>query len=113
MGPYHNPWLSLQGFLAPGEIDPLNRRFSTIPKPVVVVQGEREQGIPRVALQQDFPTQERRMWKAGTLEGPWVVWSVLAWARPPRLAWGSQPALLPTARTPWGDRAPPSPAGQP
>ena len=29
-----------QGFLAPGEIDPLNRRFSTIPKPDVVVQGE-------------------------------------------------------------------------
>ncbi|XP_044196543.1 phosphorylase b kinase regulatory subunit alpha, skeletal muscle isoform isoform X2 [Thunnus albacares] len=26
------------GFLAPGEIDPLNRRFSTIPKPDVVVQ---------------------------------------------------------------------------
>lgn len=30
----------LKGFLAPGEIDPLNRRFSTIPKPDVVVQGE-------------------------------------------------------------------------
>lgn len=28
-----------KGFLAPGEIDPLNRRFSTIPKPDVVVQG--------------------------------------------------------------------------
>ncbi len=28
-----------QGFLAPGEIDPLNRRFSTILKPDVVVQG--------------------------------------------------------------------------
>ncbi|XP_060231693.1 phosphorylase b kinase regulatory subunit alpha, skeletal muscle isoform-like isoform X2 [Meriones unguiculatus] len=27
-----------QGFLAPGEIDPLNRRFSTVPKPDVVVQ---------------------------------------------------------------------------
>ncbi|XP_027894231.1 phosphorylase b kinase regulatory subunit alpha, skeletal muscle isoform isoform X1 [Xiphophorus couchianus] len=27
-----------EGFLAPGEIDPLNRRFSTIPKPDVVVQ---------------------------------------------------------------------------
>ncbi|XP_060786602.1 phosphorylase b kinase regulatory subunit alpha, skeletal muscle isoform isoform X2 [Neoarius graeffei] len=27
-----------KGFLAPGEIDPLNRRFSTIPKPDVVVQ---------------------------------------------------------------------------
>ena len=27
------------GFLAPGEIDPLNRRFSTLPKPDVVVQG--------------------------------------------------------------------------
>ncbi|KAM5145450.1 phosphorylase b kinase regulatory subunit alpha, skeletal muscle isoform [Mantella aurantiaca] len=26
------------GFLAPGEIDPLNRRFSTVPKPDVVVQ---------------------------------------------------------------------------
>ncbi|XP_018430338.1 PREDICTED: phosphorylase b kinase regulatory subunit alpha, skeletal muscle isoform-like, partial [Nanorana parkeri] len=30
--------LILQGFLAPGEIDPLNRRFSTVPKPDVVVQ---------------------------------------------------------------------------
>ncbi|KAM3827785.1 phosphorylase b kinase regulatory subunit alpha, skeletal muscle isoform 2-T2 [Vipera latastei] len=30
--------LMAEGFLAPGEIDPLNRRFSTIPKPVVVVQ---------------------------------------------------------------------------
>uniref|UniRef100_A0A3B4WMT3 Phosphorylase b kinase regulatory subunit n=1 Tax=Seriola lalandi dorsalis TaxID=1841481 RepID=A0A3B4WMT3_SERLL len=30
--------LIFQGFLAPGEIDPLNRRFSTIPKPDVVVQ---------------------------------------------------------------------------
>ncbi|XP_033839534.1 phosphorylase b kinase regulatory subunit alpha, skeletal muscle isoform isoform X3 [Periophthalmus magnuspinnatus] len=27
-----------EGFLAPGEVDPLNRRFSTIPKPDVVVQ---------------------------------------------------------------------------
>ncbi|XP_045920370.1 phosphorylase b kinase regulatory subunit alpha, skeletal muscle isoform isoform X1 [Micropterus dolomieu] len=27
-----------EGFLAPGEIDPLNRRFATIPKPDVVVQ---------------------------------------------------------------------------
>ena len=33
------PILLHQGFLAPGEIDPLNRRFSTIPKPDVVVQG--------------------------------------------------------------------------
>lgn len=32
--------LIIQGFLAPGEIDPLNRRFSTIPKPDVVVQGQ-------------------------------------------------------------------------
>ncbi|XP_041820513.1 phosphorylase b kinase regulatory subunit alpha, skeletal muscle isoform isoform X4 [Chelmon rostratus] len=30
--------LLTEGFLAPGEIDPLNRRFSTIPKPDVVVQ---------------------------------------------------------------------------
>ncbi|KAJ6653519.1 hypothetical protein lerEdw1_009099 [Lerista edwardsae] len=30
--------LCLQGFLAPGEIDPLNRRFSTVPRPDVVVQ---------------------------------------------------------------------------
>ncbi|XP_047699505.1 phosphorylase b kinase regulatory subunit alpha, skeletal muscle isoform isoform X3 [Prionailurus viverrinus] len=31
--------LMAEGFLAPGEIDPLNRRFSTVPKPDVVVQG--------------------------------------------------------------------------
>lgn len=31
--------LCLKGFLAPGEIDPLNRRFSTNFKPDVVVQG--------------------------------------------------------------------------
>ena len=31
--------LCYQGFLAPGEIDPLNRRFSTNFKPDVVVQG--------------------------------------------------------------------------
>uniref|UniRef100_A0A3P8QI08 Phosphorylase b kinase regulatory subunit n=1 Tax=Astatotilapia calliptera TaxID=8154 RepID=A0A3P8QI08_ASTCA len=30
--------LLAEGFLAPGEIDPLNRHFSTIPKPDVVVQ---------------------------------------------------------------------------
>ncbi|KAM8752805.1 phosphorylase b kinase regulatory subunit alpha, skeletal muscle isoform 3-T3 [Rhynchonycteris naso] len=30
--------LIAEGFLAPGEIDPLNRRFSTVPKPDVVVQ---------------------------------------------------------------------------
>ncbi|TSL04361.1 Phosphorylase b kinase regulatory subunit alpha, skeletal muscle isoform [Bagarius yarrelli] len=30
--------LLAEGFLAPGEIDPLNRRFSTTPKPDVVVQ---------------------------------------------------------------------------
>ncbi|XP_010606271.1 phosphorylase b kinase regulatory subunit alpha, skeletal muscle isoform isoform X4 [Fukomys damarensis] len=30
--------LTAEGFLAPGEIDPLNRRFSTVPKPDVVVQ---------------------------------------------------------------------------
>ncbi|KAM4696919.1 phosphorylase b kinase regulatory subunit alpha, skeletal muscle isoform 2-T2 [Rhinophrynus dorsalis] len=30
--------LMYEGFLAPGEIDPLNRRFSTVPKPDVVVQ---------------------------------------------------------------------------
>lgn len=30
--------LLAEGFLAPGEIDPLNRRFSAIPKPDVVVQ---------------------------------------------------------------------------
>lgn len=29
----------IKGFLAPGEIDPLNRRFSTSFKPDVVVQG--------------------------------------------------------------------------
>lgn len=31
--------LFFKGFLAPGEIDPLNRKFSTVPKPDVVVQG--------------------------------------------------------------------------
>ncbi|KAM6144074.1 phosphorylase b kinase regulatory subunit alpha, skeletal muscle isoform 5-T5 [Erethizon dorsatum] len=30
--------LIAEGFLAPGEVDPLNRRFSTVPKPDVVVQ---------------------------------------------------------------------------
>ncbi|XP_059942294.1 phosphorylase b kinase regulatory subunit alpha, skeletal muscle isoform isoform X3 [Mesoplodon densirostris] len=30
--------LMAEGFLAPGEIDPVNRRFSTVPKPDVVVQ---------------------------------------------------------------------------
>ncbi|NXY60527.1 KPB1 kinase, partial [Callaeas wilsoni] len=30
--------LMAEGFLAPGEIDPLNRRFTTVPKPDVVVQ---------------------------------------------------------------------------
>ncbi|XP_075040735.1 phosphorylase b kinase regulatory subunit alpha, skeletal muscle isoform isoform X2 [Mixophyes fleayi] len=30
--------LMSEGFLAPGEIDPLNRRFATVPKPDVVVQ---------------------------------------------------------------------------
>ncbi|XP_048069336.1 phosphorylase b kinase regulatory subunit alpha, skeletal muscle isoform isoform X6 [Ursus arctos] len=30
--------LMAEGFLAPGEVDPLNRRFSTVPKPDVVVQ---------------------------------------------------------------------------
>ncbi|XP_007526125.1 phosphorylase b kinase regulatory subunit alpha, skeletal muscle isoform isoform X2 [Erinaceus europaeus] len=30
--------LMAEGFLAPGEIDPLNRRFSTVPKPDVIVQ---------------------------------------------------------------------------
>uniref|UniRef100_A0A663MDM3 Phosphorylase b kinase regulatory subunit n=1 Tax=Athene cunicularia TaxID=194338 RepID=A0A663MDM3_ATHCN len=32
--------LMAEGFIAPGEIDPLNRRFATVPKPDVVVQGE-------------------------------------------------------------------------
>lgn len=32
--------LFFKGFLAPGEIDPLNRRFSTVSKPDVVVQGK-------------------------------------------------------------------------
>ena len=40
------PILLHQGFLAPGEIDPLNRRFSTIPKPDVVVQGRQHHGCP-------------------------------------------------------------------
>ncbi|KTF71501.1 hypothetical protein cypCar_00036278 [Cyprinus carpio] len=31
-----------KGFLAAGEIDPLNRRFSTVPKPDVVVQGRNQ-----------------------------------------------------------------------
>uniref|UniRef100_A0A8C0ZHY5 Phosphorylase b kinase regulatory subunit n=1 Tax=Cyanistes caeruleus TaxID=156563 RepID=A0A8C0ZHY5_CYACU len=30
--------LMAEGFLAPGEIDPLNRRFTTVPKPDVVIQ---------------------------------------------------------------------------
>ncbi|XP_051485926.1 phosphorylase b kinase regulatory subunit alpha, skeletal muscle isoform isoform X6 [Apus apus] len=30
--------LLAEGFLAPGEIDPLNRRFATVPKPDVVIQ---------------------------------------------------------------------------
>ncbi|XP_050166747.1 phosphorylase b kinase regulatory subunit alpha, skeletal muscle isoform isoform X4 [Myiozetetes cayanensis] len=30
--------LMAEGFLAPGEVDPLNRRFATVPKPDVVVQ---------------------------------------------------------------------------
>uniref|UniRef100_A0A3Q2X0Z6 Phosphorylase b kinase regulatory subunit n=1 Tax=Haplochromis burtoni TaxID=8153 RepID=A0A3Q2X0Z6_HAPBU len=38
--------LLAEGFLAPGEIDPLNRRFSTIPKPDVVVQGELTAQVP-------------------------------------------------------------------
>lgn len=33
-------YFSNQGFLAPGEIDPLNRRFSTDFKPDIVVQGK-------------------------------------------------------------------------
>ncbi|KAI6078414.1 Phosphorylase b kinase regulatory subunit alpha, skeletal muscle isoform [Aix galericulata] len=38
--------LMAEGFLAPGEIDPLNRRFATVPKPDVVVQGERKGPVP-------------------------------------------------------------------
>lgn len=34
-------YCTFKGFLAAGEIDPLNRRFSTVPKPDVVVQGKR------------------------------------------------------------------------
>lgn len=30
---------SLQGFLSPGELDPLNRRLVSEPKPDIVVQG--------------------------------------------------------------------------
>lgn len=32
-----------EGFIAPGEIDPLNRRLSTEPKPDLVIQGMFEQ----------------------------------------------------------------------
>uniref|UniRef100_A0A3Q2VWI0 Phosphorylase b kinase regulatory subunit n=1 Tax=Haplochromis burtoni TaxID=8153 RepID=A0A3Q2VWI0_HAPBU len=48
--------LLAEGFLAPGEIDPLNRRFSTIPKPDVVVQGELTAQVPvrRFELQISF-----------------------------------------------------------
>lgn len=41
-----------QGFLAPGEIDPLNRRFATVPKPDVVVQGEGKGPVPNFSMGQ-------------------------------------------------------------
>lgn len=40
VGHFYFEFVQFQGFLAAGEIDPLNRRFSTVPKPDVVVQGE-------------------------------------------------------------------------
>lgn len=32
--------LLLDGFIVPGEIDPLNRRFAMAPKPDIVIQGK-------------------------------------------------------------------------
>ncbi|KFQ17709.1 Phosphorylase b kinase regulatory subunit alpha, skeletal muscle isoform, partial [Merops nubicus] len=52
--------LMAEGFLAPGEIDPLNRRFSTVPKPDVVVQvcilAETE-GIKAVLRKEDIDVE--------------------------------------------------------
>ncbi|XP_071613987.1 phosphorylase b kinase regulatory subunit alpha, skeletal muscle isoform isoform X1 [Heliangelus exortis] len=52
--------LLAEGFLAPGEIDPLNRRFATVPKPDVVVQvcilAETE-GIKAVLRKEDIDVE--------------------------------------------------------
>ncbi|KAM6056923.1 phosphorylase b kinase regulatory subunit alpha, skeletal muscle isoform 3-T3 [Theristicus caerulescens] len=52
--------LMAEGFLAPGEIDPLNRRFATVPKPDVVVQvcilAETE-GIKAVLKKEDIDVE--------------------------------------------------------
>lgn len=48
---------AFKGLLAPGEIDPLNRRFSTIPKPDVVVQGE----LGLASLPPSFPSPSLRL----------------------------------------------------
>uniref|UniRef100_A0A8C3K202 Phosphorylase b kinase regulatory subunit n=1 Tax=Calidris pygmaea TaxID=425635 RepID=A0A8C3K202_9CHAR len=52
--------LMAEGFLAPGEIDPLNRRFATVPKPDVVVQvcilAETE-GIKAVLRKEDIEVE--------------------------------------------------------
>ncbi|XP_061862945.1 phosphorylase b kinase regulatory subunit alpha, skeletal muscle isoform isoform X7 [Colius striatus] len=52
--------LMAEGFLAPGEIDPLNRRFATVPKPDVVVQvcilAETE-GIKAVLRKEDIDVE--------------------------------------------------------
>ncbi|XP_068007944.1 phosphorylase b kinase regulatory subunit alpha, skeletal muscle isoform isoform X2 [Melanerpes formicivorus] len=52
--------LLAEGFLAPGEIDPLNRRFATVPKPDVVVQvcilAETEE-IKAILLKEDIDVE--------------------------------------------------------
>uniref|UniRef100_A0A663MC72 Phosphorylase b kinase regulatory subunit n=1 Tax=Athene cunicularia TaxID=194338 RepID=A0A663MC72_ATHCN len=52
--------LMAEGFIAPGEIDPLNRRFATVPKPDVVVQvcivAETE-GIKAVLRKEDIDVE--------------------------------------------------------
>lgn len=68
-------FLPPQGFLAPGEIDPLNRRFATVPKPDVVVQGERKGPVPNPCTG-TLPVQNLGGWLWGGGSGHW--WSQIS-----------------------------------
>lgn len=64
-----------QGFLAPGEIDPLNRRFATVPKPDVVVQGEPKGPVPNPCTG-TLPVRNLGGWLWGGGSGRW--WSQIS-----------------------------------
>lgn len=86
-----------QGFLAPGEIDPLNRRFATVPKPDVVVQGEGKGWVPNPVPGRPgtLPVQDSQGWLWVALLAGWLPVQPDLSPGKVGIRWGASPSTPP------------------